>query len=74
MVTTLIGIANHGARIGYEGETRTKLISPNHRSTYENHTVIDQAITKEVECGRVKPLGAQLPDNYVCSPLGLTPK
>jgi hypothetical protein len=72
LVDTLVGITEHGAKIGYEGPS-TKTISSNHRSCFENTSVIDQSIAKELSHGRIKLLPS-LPDKYFCSLLGLVPK
>jgi hypothetical protein len=72
-VDTLCHIATHGARIGYEGPSDVRMRRYNHRSVYDNPSVVSDAVKKELAKNRILPL-RQLPERYFCSPIGVVPK
>ena len=72
-VDTLIGIVKHGAKIGHTGQP-SKICLHNHHSSFVNAHIIDQAIAKELQAGRMKAIPHLPLDKYICSPLGLVPK
>src|SRR5205814_2140586 len=71
-VDTLTSIATHGVHVGYEGPLSRQTHRSNPASSYLHMDVITKSIQSELEKGRIKQV--QLPTNYFCSPIGLTPK
>ena len=72
-VDNLAAIAQHGARIGYEGPLNSRIWRPNHRSAQVHANSIRESIHSELSKGRIALLPA-LPDRYFCSPIGLVEK
>ena len=72
-VDTLLSIALSGARVGFEGLPSGQTRQPNHKSAYMHSDVISKSIESELAKGRIKEV-TELPFNYFCSPIGLTPK
>jgi hypothetical protein len=72
-VDTITTIATSGARLGYEGSLLGQTRRPNHASSFSHADVITDQIQNEISKGRIKEI-ADLPSNYFCSPIGLTPK
>ena len=68
----IVGIATHGARIGYEGPP-LQLQTDNHASALQISQELSQNIADELRLARICPMN-ELPPNYACSPLGATPK
>ena len=72
-VDTLVSIALKGVTVGYTGSPTGQTRRPNHASTSVHPDVITKSIQFEIDAGRVTEI-TDLPANYFCSPLGLTPK
>src|SRR5439155_23950544 len=72
-VDTLVSIASHGARVGYEGGSNRRIRRPNHHSTIAQAATIMNTIDSELRKGRIREI-TSLPDHYFCSPIGLVPK
>src|SRR5205823_539831 len=72
-VDLLCSIADHGAKIGYEGPS-VQIRRKNHRSAYANAKVVTDAIQQEVQQGRIRILPDLPSDRYYCSPIGVVPK
>ena len=68
----LAGIAQYGARIGYNGPL-LRVHARNHSSALRISPDINENIINEVTLGRVQPVQS-LPSFYVISPLGAVPK
>ena len=71
-VQNIVGIATHGARIGYEGPPLC-LNSSNHSSALEIPTGITSNIADELRLGRIGEI-TDFPSHFACSPLGAVPK
>jgi len=71
-VQNIVGMATHGARIGYIGPPR-RINSENHASALRIPAELDENITQELNAGRIK-IVSQLPAAYIISPLGAVPK
>ena len=72
-VDTLLSITVSGARVGYEGTLSGQTRRPNHASAFTHADIISKSIQSELDKGRLKEV-ENLPQNYFCSPIGLTPK
>jgi Reverse transcriptase (RNA-dependent DNA polymerase) len=72
-VDTLLSIALHGARIGFEGQPSGRVQRRNHSTAFVHPQTISESIRREIEKGRVKEISS-LPINSFCSPIGLVPK
>jgi len=72
-VDTLVSIALNGITVGYTGSPTGQTRRPNHASTSVHPDVITKSIQSEIAANRVREI-TNLPANYFCSPLGLTPK
>lgn len=68
----LAGIAQHGARVGYEG-LFVRLRSRNHSSVFRIPQAITNNIHLELALGRIKEV-TSLPQFYIISPLGAVEK
>ena len=62
-VDILVGIVKHGAKIGYT-KPPSKIRLRNHHSSFANAHIIDQAIRKELQAGRMKAI-SHLPSNKI---------
>ena len=71
-IQNIVGIATHGARIGYEGPP-LQLLADNHPSALHISEELSQNIAEELHLGRIRAVH-DLPLNYACSPLGAAPK
>jgi len=71
-VENLVGIAEYGACVGYEGGL-VRVRRPNHSSAYTHMAVVSESIQSELTKGRIMEL-TLLPKHYYCSPIGLVPK
>ena len=65
----IVGIATHGARIGYRGPLR-QIRSPNDASALRIPNEISDNITQELKLGQI----TTLPQSYILSPLGAVQK
>jgi hypothetical protein len=72
-VDTLTSIAISGARVGFQGDPVGRTQRPNHSSAFNHPEIISDAIEAELKKGRISEI-SDLPPNYFCSPIGLTPK
>ena len=72
-VDTLLSITISGARVGYKGTLSGQTRRPNHASAFTHADIISKSIQSELDKGRLKEVD-NLPQNYFCSPIGLTPK
>ena len=71
-VNNIVGIATHGARIGYRGPLR-QIYNPNHTSATRIHQEINDNIKQELENGRITKIDS-LPPAFISSPLGAVQK
>jgi hypothetical protein len=71
-VQNLVGIATHGARIGYLGPPRT-IHAENHASALRIPTELAENIKQESQAGRIRTV-TTFPPAFVVSPLGAAPK
>lgn len=72
-VDTLTSIAISGARVGFQGDPVARTQRPNHSSAFDHPEIIGESIQAELQKGRIRQI-PDLPPNYFCSPIGLTPK
>ena len=73
LVDTLIDIVKHGAKIGYT-KSSSKIRLRNHHSSFANAHIIDQAIRKELQTGRMKAISYLSSNKHSCSPFGFISK
>ena len=72
-VDTLTSIAISGARVGFQGDPVDRPQRSNHSSALNHPEIISESIQADLRKGRIRQI-SDLPSNYFCSPIGLTPK
>ena len=72
-VDAIVRIISRGAKVGYIGPSRF-LKSKNHSSANEAPEILTADVNKQLAAGRLVVMSSPLPEEYICSPLGLVPK
>src|SRR5437762_8869438 len=64
-VQNIIGIATHGAKLGYKGPP-LQIISDNHSTVLQISDELSQSILDDIQLGRVCLIINSLPAQYAC--------